>query len=133
MRTGLRLVAATIALAGVAALPAPASAAPGELSGTWTSVDLDGSNQTLKVSGSGNPTYAVVLRDDETSGVCGGAPAQLVGPGSVDGDELVVLGRLVCVPGGNPLSGGPILFTFEHDAATDTLTDFTGVVWHRAD
>ena len=117
----------------IAVVAPPASAAAGELAGTWTSVDLDGSNQTLRITGAGNPVYAVFLHDDLTSGVCGGASAKLVGHGVADGNELLVQGTLVCVHGGNPIPGERIVFTFEYDEATDELTDFFGVVWERAD
>jgi hypothetical protein len=126
MTVGFVLVGCTALLAP------PAFAGQGELAGNWTSVDLDGSHQTLNITGAGNPSYAMFLQDDETSGACGGQPAQLVGLGSADGDELVMLGSLVCLPGGNPIPGTRIFFSFEHDPAADTLTDFTGVVWHRA-
>jgi hypothetical protein len=133
MRTRIPSVTACVVLIIGAALQAPSAfAAQGNLAGRWTSVDLDGSNQTLMITGTGNPTYAMFLQDDETSGVCDGAPAQLVGPGDVDADRLVMLGTLVCLPGGNPIPGTRIIYSFEHDSAADTLTDFTGVVWHRA-
>lgn len=117
-------------IAGILALPA--SAAPGALAGTWTSEDLDGSNQSLELRGAGNPGYAAFLRDDFTSGVCGGPPAKLVGPAVADGDVLVVRGTLVCLPGGNPIPGVRVFLTFQYDAGTDTLTDDAGVVWERA-
>ena len=133
-----RCLAATLAFVmtvlafGAAALSTPAAAAPGNLAGTWTSVDLDGSNQTMRIRGAGKPVYAVTLRDDFTSGICGGPPAKLVGHGAVDGDELLVRGPLVCLHAGNPVPGERILLSFEYDAGTDTLTDASGVVWERA-
>lgn len=136
-RATRRSVAATLAVAmGVLAwsatlLASPASAAPGDLAGTWASVDLDGSNQTLDINGAGNPVYSVFLRDDFTSGGCGGPPAKLVGHGLADGDALFVVGTLVCLPGGNPIPGERLGLVFEYDVATDTLTDDSGVVWER--
>jgi hypothetical protein len=111
---------------------APASAAPGDLAGTWTSVDLDGSNQTLEVKGAGSPVYALFLTDDLASSACGGLPATAVGPAVVDDNGLFMFATLVCRPGGNPIPGTRVELTFEYDAATDTLTDFSGVVWARA-
>jgi hypothetical protein len=37
----------------------------------------------------------------------------------------------VCLPGGNPLRAERLHVSFEYDVATDTLTDFAGVVWER--
>lgn len=111
---------------------APASAAEGPLAGTWVSVDIDGSNQTLTLHGAGKQSYAAFLRDDFTSGVCGGPPAKLAGTALVDGDELLVRGTLVCLPGGNPVPRVRVAVGFAYDAQTDTLTDEAGVVWERS-
>lgn len=132
MRTATTFLITGVLLAAETALLAPpASAAQGELAGTWASIDLDGSNQTLRITGAGAPAYAMFLSDDATSGACGGPPAKLVGSGRVDGDELLMRGVLVCLPGGNPVGREQFYFAFEHDDAADTLTDSTGVVWHR--
>ena len=126
----LAVAVSTLAL-GAAVAASPASAAPGDLAGTWTSVDHDGSNQTLAIRGAGNPVYALFLTDELASQACGGRPAKLVGSAVADGNELFTVGTLVCRPGGNPFPGTRIFFGFEYDAATDTLTDSTGVVWER--
>lgn len=132
-----RRLAKTLAIAvsmlafGGAVLAPPASATAGSLAGTWASVDTDGSDQTLQIQGAGNPVYAMFLRDEPAS-VCGGLPAKLVGNGVADGNGLFMLGTLVCLPGGNPIPGQRIFFSFAYNAGTGTLTDFTGVVWHRA-
>jgi hypothetical protein len=132
MRRTILSIAVSVVLAfGTALLSPAASAAGGDLAGTWTSVDLDGSNQTLQITGSGRHVYAMFLVDDFTTGGCGGPPAQFVGFGVVDGSELLMSGTLICLPGGNPIAGR-ISISFQYDAATDTLTDFSGVVWHRA-
>ena len=125
-------IAVSMLAFGAAVLAPQASATAGDLAGTWTSMDTDGSNQTLEIKGAGNPVYSVFLRDDFTSGSCGGPPAKLVGQAVADGKELFMLGTLVCLHGGNPFPGERIFFGFEHDAGTDTLTDTTGVVWERA-
>jgi hypothetical protein len=117
---------------GAVTVPAPATAAAGELAGTWTSVDVDGSHQTLRVRGAGTPGYAVTLRDDATSGACGGPPAKLVGHGRAHEGGLLVVGTLVCLHGGNPVPGVRIVFDLEYDPADDTLTDDSGVVWERS-
>lgn len=131
-RTGaLTLASGMLALGAVAVAP-PASAAPGVLAGSWTSVDVDGSHQTLRIRGSGKPVYAMFLRDDVTSGVCGGPPAKVVGHAVVRGHELLMRGTLVCQGRGNPLPGERLSLHLHHDAGSDTLTDDAGVVWRRA-
>lgn len=131
-RTVIGVVAAIAAVVGVAVDAGPASAAEGTLAGTWTSVDLDGSNQTLTLHGAGNPWYSSFLFDDFTSGVCGGPPAKLVGTAVADGDEVFVRGTLVCLGSGNPIPGIRVGFVLTYDAEDDTLVDEGGVVWERA-
>ena len=130
LATTLAIAVSMLALIAAVLAP-PAAATSGDLAGTWASVDLDGSNQTLQIKGAGDPVYSMLLRDDFTSGVCGGPPAQLVGHAAVDGNVLFMSGTLVCLPGGNPLGSERLFVSFEYDAATDTLTDFAGVVWER--
>ncbi len=108
----------------------PAVAAQGDLTGTWTSVDTDGSDQTLTITGTGKRVYAVALFD-EAATLCDGDPAQAHGPGFVDSDHLLVRAAAVCLPGGNHLRG-VIHLGFTYDEGTDTLTDDSGVVWSRA-
>ncbi len=108
----------------------PASAKQGALSGTWTSIDTDGSSQQLDIMGSGTRTYAMVLFD-ESATICGGSPAMVVGPGSVDGDGVQMSATVTCLPGGNPVRGR-ITLGFVYSPGTDSLTDETGVIWHRS-
>jgi len=130
-----RIVQAAIGCAAIgAACLVPASAATakaGALSGTWTSIDNDGSSQTLDITGSGQGSYAMFLTDDSATSACGGALAKLVGSGTSDGDLLQMSGALVCLPGGNVLRGR-VGILFVYAPATDTLTDETGVTWHRS-
>jgi hypothetical protein len=84
------------------------------------------------IMGSGNHGYAMFLTDDRTSGICGSSPAQAVGSGVADGDFLFMRATLICLPGGNPIPRSHVLIVFTYDAATDTLADNFGVVWHRA-
>lgn len=116
---------------GVAVVAGPAAAKPGNLAGSWVSVDLDGSNQTLRIKGAGRHVYAMFYRDDRTSGICEGAPAKVTGRGVAEGNELAARGTLVCLPGGNPLPGQRVAVHYHYDAGTDTLTDSWGVVWQR--
>ena len=120
-------------LAAVASVGAAgdAVAAQGTLSGTWTSIDNDGSSQVLTISGSGRGAYAMFLFDDSATGACDGGPANVVGSGVADGNTLLMYGTLTCVPGGNPLRGR-LSFEFVYSPGADTLTDETRVIWHRA-
>lgn len=126
---GVLVVGFVIGLVLVLGAP-PAAAAQGELAGTWTSIDTDGSNQTLTITGSGKRAYAVSLFDDSATTLCDGGPALATGSGRVDGDDLFTRVAAVCLPGGNRLRG-LIEIAFTYDAATDTLTDNFGVVWSR--
>ena len=128
-RLGLVL---SVLLLGAALLASPASAFPGHLAGTWTSVDTDGSNQTMRIRGAGHPVYAMTLRDDFTTGACGGPPAKVVGRARADGNALVMRGTLVCLHRGNPIPGQRVTVNFDYHAGSDTLTDDAGVVWVRA-
>jgi hypothetical protein len=121
--------AVLVATASLAA-PSSATASPGELAGTWTSTDTDGSSQTLMIRGSGEGTYGMSLFDDAAT-ACGGSPAGFVGSGTVDGETLLMFGTLTCRPGGNFIRSR-IPYEFTYSSATDTLTDFTGVTWTRA-
>lgn len=130
-----RLAAVICSLAGATGLvaggTAPADAKQGGgYAGTWTSVDSDGSNQVLRISGSGAGSYGLRLFDDAGT-VCGGAPTLFNGSGHLVEDGLVALGSVVCLPGGNPLRGAITLW-YVYDAGTDTITDGGGVVWSRA-
>src|SRR4029450_7097504 len=83
-------------------LTQPASGAPGALSGTWTSADPDGSSQVMTITGSGQRAYAI-FSIDSVATLCGGNPAQVVGPASVVEEGLISLATVTCIPGGNVL------------------------------
>lgn len=99
--------------------------------GTWESVDHDGSNQLLAISGGGSGHFAMSLYDDAATVACGGAPARVSGTGAADGNDLSMTAAITCLPGGNFVRGR-IEISFEYDPSTDTLTDFSGVVWERS-
>lgn len=124
--TASALVAAASVLA-----PAQASAKGGVLAGTWTSTDTDGSSQVLEIRGSGEGSYSMSLEDDSATNACGGDPAMFTGKGTAEGNVLPMVGTLVCLPGGNVVRHR-LVITFEYAPATDTLSDETGVTWHRA-
>jgi len=119
-----------VAVSSVGAAGQAVAAQDNVFSGTWTSTDLDGSNQVLTIRGSGNGSLAMFLFDDSATGACDGAPAYVVGSGRPDGDTLVLFGTLTCQPGGNVIRGR-LTFAFEYSAGSDTLTDESGVVWTR--
>lgn len=116
---------------GGALLAPPASAASGPLADTWVSVDSDGSNQVLEIRGSGRRAYAVTYFDESATNACAGNPARISGPGFVDGDDIRLIGPVICLPGGNVFTSR-FAVTYDYDAGTDTLTDDFGVVWERA-
>jgi len=131
MKRTLLSIAAGAIFACVSAILAPTAwAASGGLAGAWASVDTDGSNQTLDISGSGRNAYSMVYYDESATGACNGAPARIVGPGFVAGNEVAMIGTLVCLPGGNVFRSR-LAIGFGYDAGTDTLTDSFGIVWHR--
>lgn len=132
MQRATLTMATCVILASASAVLAPtaASAASGALAGTWASLDTDGSNQVLDITGSGRQAYSMVYVDDSATGACDGNPAQLAGPGFVDGSDLLMVATLVCLPGGNVI-GTRLAINFHYDAGTDTLNDSLGIVWHR--
>ncbi len=132
MKRAALSITLTVILGFASAVLAPtASAASGPLAGTWTSVDSDGSNQTLDIMGSGNRVYSMIYFDESATNACDGNPARVSGPGFVDGNDLVMVGAVVCLPGGNPFRSR-FTISYEYDAGSDTLTDAFGIVWHRA-
>lgn len=126
----LAVVAAGAAVIATTGVAAAAGGGGGPLAGRWTSVDSDESTQTLDITGSGNRAYAMVYVDDAATGACGGDPARLSGPGFVDGDDVLMVAALVCLPGGNVLRER-LAVGFHHDTDSDTLVDDFGIVWHR--
>jgi hypothetical protein len=134
-----RRLAVCVPLAAAALLPGAASAASAAtgdgFTGHWASTDVvDGSSQTLDVSGSGvGGTHATQLHDTVASFACGGGPANVQGPGRVYEGDMYVVFTVTCPGGGRPpVRGriGPAIYTY--DSASDTLSDDSGNVWHRA-
>ena len=44
----------------------------------------------------------MIYFDESATNACDGDPVRVSGPGFVDGNELVMVGSIVCLPGGNP-------------------------------
>lgn len=131
-----RLVsAASVAVAvGTMMIPADTASASDAFRGSWTSIDPgDGSTQFLRVQGSGKQgNHSVFLRDTVATRACAGGPANVKGPGRVDGDTMTWTFTVTCPGGGKgPVVGrvGPGFFIY--NAGSDTLIDDTGAVWHR--
>ena len=127
---GVAVLVAGVALLAPPSLAAAAEPGSGPLSGQWVSTDGDGSHQTLEITGSGTRAYSMVYVDDSATGACGGNPARLSGPGYVEGDDVVMVAVLVCLPGGSHLRER-LAIGFHHDTASDTLTASFDIVWHR--
>ncbi len=115
---GAPLLALMLTL-GIAS-PAAASAV-----GYWTATDVDGSHLRLWVYS----TYYTYSLDDSAS-VCGGVEAKVYGPGTFypASNKLIVQWSVSCFDG--PLLG-PFTITLVWDGA-NTMTDSTGVTWHRS-
>lgn len=126
---GIGVVACAGALlpGSAAAVPAPE---PG-FAGTWESIDVvDGSFQTLRISGSTQAgTYGTQLHDTVAQ-VCGGGPADVQGPGRLD-VQLFVTFTLSCPGGSSPLHGRVGTLVYAYHTGSDTLTDDSGNVWYR--
>lgn len=132
------VVAVGVLLGALGPLPAGAEHAD-PFQGTWRAVDVDGSNLWLTVSEDETPDLTV-LDDNVTGGLCewGGEPrgAGIVeGTGEVSGDGSTLHGIftfLRCLADdAEHVLDPPVEGDFVHDAGTDTLTDTSGVVWHR--
>ena len=124
MRLRLRPLFASLLVSFVAAAAASAGADP--FSGTWTSIDLDGSNQKVTFTSSGY-AWQVDYYDDRAT-ACAGSPARASGSATASGNTLAGSFTAVCESGAT-LGTFPLKFTF--DPGTGMLTDSVGVVWTR--
>jgi hypothetical protein len=98
--------------------------------GRWTSTDVDGSHQTMRLRADSGGHYAMVLHDDFT-GPCNG-PSTDSGTGGLVWVKLVISGiTTACANGSNPVGAARSL-TFVHRPFTEDLTDNDGVVWSPA-
>jgi hypothetical protein len=134
MTRRFRIGGVLIAAATLLVLAVPVAHAQSVFTGTWTSTDLDGSNQTLWISGSGAAgRHAVSLFDDAASQACAGAPARAQGSGLAEDGVLMWSGTITCPgTGKGPIQGRVGLMTLMYDEGSDTLVDDSGVVWDRA-
>jgi hypothetical protein len=126
-----------VAMLLIALAVSPAGAKPDPFIGVWVSTDIDGSSQTLTIGGGSGGTRHVRYYDDGAT-VCGLDPdtgeflsaASARGPLSVSGNTLSDNLDVYCMAT-PPTFNGTYLFTYTYDPATDTLTDWLGVVWFR--
>ena len=128
------LIIGGLTMAMLAALPAAAVAGGSQepFTGSWRSIDFDGSNQHLALGGpqgGENSVYRRVVYVDDFGTVCGGARFFAEGVGVIDGSTISVDFEIYCGNAGNLIGGDFITFTF--DGATGTLTDSYDVVWTR--
>ncbi len=129
MRKTPLAVVATVTLMELALFVGSVQAAePRPFRGTWTSVDIpDGSAQRLVLNGGGSGNYSVHYYDEAATTACDGAPAQVTGSGTADGNELAARGTLTCQPGGFVAH-----VEIDYVLTGTTLTDSFGVVWTRS-
>jgi hypothetical protein len=126
----LRALITAIALAALVVSNVVARTPSDPFKGVWTSIDTDGSNQTVSFGG-GRDTRAVHYFDDGAS-ACGwpdiNVTATLTGMGEVSGTSLTVDVAGQCNGTGQLLSS---TIAFTYDSSTDTLLDSFGVTWYR--
>jgi hypothetical protein len=127
----LALVLMAGLLVGQVVVPSVAAAAPSPFTGAWTSVDLDGSDQTLAISG--GAVVRLQYTDFGAPNTCeGGQGEMFVGTltGTVADDTLfAAISRAHCGSKAFPDLEG-LEFDFVYDGATDTLFGMD-VTWHR--
>jgi hypothetical protein len=96
-------------------------------SGTWVSVDRDGSGQELTFTGEGL-VREVTLRDDR-SRRCGEVPSVATGRGQILGTgRFTAFLRFRC---SNGHSVQPVRVLWVADGGREVLTESNGVVWRR--
>jgi len=98
--------------------------------GAWESIDnYDGSDQVMAIGG-GAGRHHVTLYDDRATLACKETegPATAIGFGSVDGDELDVVGLVRCPSEQETYEW---YTTFTYHPSDDTLTDPVGSTWYR--
>ena len=106
--------------------------------GSWETIDVDGSYETLDITRLPDGTFSVYMYDNGAS-VCGTDadskpiyPAEVIGSGYLDADgTLVFAGTWHCLETSAPKSGsigGPFIY----DPGTDALVDWSGgIIWTR--
>ena len=115
-----------------------AAAKKDAFSGNWYSTDVDGSHQTLMITGGGGDMRHVKYYDDGAS-VCGVDPgpppvilfaAKAKGMLTLSGNTLGGTLPVICVTT-PPTFYADTPFSFVYDPLTDTLLDGQGITWVR--
>jgi hypothetical protein len=122
MRTFLAAMSAAILVALGATSIASAGGDP--FTKSWSATDVDGSLLTLTFDGSG--TTRTVTAIDSRATFCAGGAYEIIGAGTIVGNEIDVVGDGGCV--GDSL--GPVEAIWTYVPASDTLTDGS-VDYHR--
>jgi hypothetical protein len=125
------VVSAALLLA--AAVPAAASPAH-PFRGNWKGIDLDGSSISLWIveeARSGGKVFEVRAHDDRTGPWCGG-PARMTAIGALTSDTTIEVSMIWwCLPSADSWwLFLPDVLTY--DAATDTISDGSGVIYTRS-
>lgn len=103
--------------------------------GGWTSIDTDGSAQTMEIATTDDGSAQITIHDAAATAACAGVAATVAGTGELDsrGGLAVVISGLTCEDGSEPSvlaeELGDVMFTY--DRQSDTLTETSGVVWRR--
>lgn len=114
----------------------PVASLPGSeadpFTGTWSTLDEDGSQMTLNFEGAGASRRARIV--DLRATVCGGEAHLLEGTGTIDGDSIHVIGAAGC--SGEP-QDEPFTAVYTYDAPSGTIrspVEFAGgdhLTWSR--
>jgi hypothetical protein len=129
MRIPGALLAATLLTFALASGTAAKPSDP--FSGVWTSIDTDGSNQTISFGGPGSLRFVHYFNDGASA--CGwpdiNVTATLNGIGTVSGGTLTTDLNGQCNGTGQDLSSSGVTYTY--DSTSNTLTDSFGTIWYR--
>ena len=112
--------------------PIEPSAMPGPFSGTWSTLDEDGSQMTVTFEGTGSARRIRIT--DMRGTICAGDRYLWDGTGAIDGAVIGFVGLGGCE--GRPMDV-PFSTTYTHDASSDTLrspvdfADAADYVWVR--
>jgi hypothetical protein len=122
-------IAVGLVVLALSVIPAAAVAgSPNDpFTGSYRSVDFDGSNQLISFGGPREIRRVVYVDDMGT--ICDGERFFAEGVGMVEGDSIVTFLEQYCGSAGKPF--GELVLEFEFDASTGTLTDDFGIVWSR--
>jgi hypothetical protein len=105
-------------------------AAHSAFSGTWRSIDVDGSRQQMNIAGENNEVFHITFVDHRAS-FCEGFPILGKGAGEIGLDDVMHTDLNFRCLGGLEKGVEDIDYQLIYDQASDTLTDAWGVTWYR--